>query len=149
MKIRRISLLVITAMVLSITPAFADSVSDRAATVTLAQAKYIPTLDDQHKTLLAIRSTMKVDGNLFKSVNSVISDFESNYKAIVDGLNNPDQAIQPILDLAQEETEEFANSIYQLQILAKTIKTITCVKGKIIMKVVAVAPKCSAGYKKR
>ena len=149
MKLRRASILVIAAMVLSIAPAFADAASDRAAAVAIAQAKYLPTLDGQHATLLALREKMKVDPKLLKSVNSVIADFDSNYKAIVDGFANPNQALQPILDLCDEEVEEFGNSIYQLQIMAKSIKTITCLKGKTTKTITAVAPKCPAGYKKK
>ena len=131
----------------TLTPAKAsDPAIDRVAAVEMIKIKYIPTLEDQHSTLVKLRNTMKVDPKLLKQVNSVIADFESNYAAIVKGLNDPSQAIQPIIDLCEEEVEEFANSIYQLKIMAAKIKTITCIKGKISKKISALAPKCPAGY---
>ena len=138
------------AMFVSLTPANAeDPVLDRAATVEMIKTKYIPTLEDQRKTLLQLKSIMKVDAALLKQVNSVIADFDSNYAAITKGLIDPNQAIQPIIDLCEEEVEEFANSIYQLKVMAGKIKSITCIKGKSSKKVAGLAPKCPAGYKKK
>jgi hypothetical protein len=37
----------------------------------------------------------------------------------------------------------------QPKILASRLKSITCVKGKLVKKVVALSPKCPAGYKKK
>ena len=131
-------------------PAYAeDPVADRAAVVEMIKVKYIPTLEDQRITLLQLKSIMKVDASLLKQVNSVIADFDANYAAITKGLADPNQAIQPIIDLCEEEVEEFANSIYQLKLMAGKIKTITCIKGKSSKKVSALAPKCPAGYKKK
>lgn len=126
-----------------------DPLVDRAATVELIKVKYIPTLEDQRSTLLKLKSIMKVDKALLKQVNSVIADFDSNFAAITKGLADPNQAIQPIIDLCEEEVEEFANSIYQLKLMAGKIKSITCIKGKTSKKVSGLAPKCPAGYKKK
>ena len=131
------------------TPAIADAASDRAATVEILKAKYVTVLDSQHKTLLALKEQMKVEPTLLKQVNAVIADFDSNYAAIVNGLANTNQDLQPIKDLCEEEVEEFANSIYQLQQMAKNLKSITCVKGKTIKKVVALKPACPKGYIKK
>lgn len=127
----------------------ADPATDRQASVEMIRSKYLPTLEAQHSTLLKLRETMKVDAGLLKQVKSVISDFEGNYAAIIKGLDDPNQAIQPIIDLCEEEVEEFTNSIYQLKMMAKKIKTISCVKGTSIKKVSGLSPKCPAGYKKK
>ena len=141
--------LVSALLVFSIAPAMADPASDRAATVEILKAKYVTVLDDQHKTLLALKEQMKVDPSLLKQVNAVLADFDSNYAAIVNGLANENQELQPIKDLCEEEVEEFANSIYQLQQMVKSLKTITCVKSKTTKKIVALKPVCPKGYTKK
>ena len=141
--------LVSALLIFAVAPAKADLNSDRAATVEILKAKYVTVLDDQHKTLLALKEQMKVDPSLLKQVNAVLADFDSNYAAIVNGLANENQELQPIKDLCEEEVEEFANSIYQLQQMIKSLKTIFCVKGKTTKKIVALKPVCPKGYTKR
>ena len=144
-----IAILVSTLLAIMTAPAIADTAADRAATVEILKAKYVTVLDDQHKTLLALREQMKVEPSLLKQVNAVIADFDSNYAAIVNGLANENQDLQPIKDLCEEEVEEFGNSIYQLQQMIKSLKTITCVKGKTTKKIVALKPVCPKGYTKK
>jgi len=146
---RTIALLVSGMLAFGAAPAIADAASDRAAAVDILKSKYVTVLDDQHKTLLTLKNQMKVEPSLLKQVNAVIADFDSNYAAIVNGLANLNQDIQPIKDLCEEEVEEFANSIYQLQQMVKSLKTITCVKGKTTKKVVALKPVCPKGYTKK
>ncbi len=144
-----ITTLLTTTLILSAAPAVADSASDRAATVEMLKQKYVKVLDEQHSTLLAIKSQMKAEPTLLKQVNAVLADFNSNYAAIINGLANVEQPIQPIIDLCQEEVEEFANSIYLLQQMVKKIKTISCTKGKVIKKVSGLAPVCPKGFTKK
>ncbi len=144
-----ITTLLTATLILSAAPAVADSASDRAATVEMLKLKYVKVLDEQHSTLLAIKSQMKAEPTLLKQVNAVLADFNSNYAAIINGLANVDQPIQPIIDLCQEEVEEFANSIYLLQQMVKKIKTISCTKGKVIKKVSGLAPVCPKGFTKK
>ena len=144
-----ITTLLTATLILSAAPAVADSASDRAATVEMLKQKYVKVLDEQHSTLLAIKSQMKVEPTLLKQVNAVLADFNSNYAAIINGLANVEQPIQPIIDLCQEEVEEFANSIYLLQQMVKKIKTISCSKGKVIKKVSGLAPVCPKGFTKK
>jgi hypothetical protein len=144
-----ITTLLTATLILSAAPAVADSASDRAATVEMLKQKYVKVLDEQHSTLLAIKSQMKAEPRLLKQVNAVLADFNSNYAAIINGLANVDQPIQPIIDLCQEEVEEFANSIYLLQQMVKKIKTISCSKGKVIKKVSGLAPVCPKGFTKK
>ena len=147
MRTRKImAALIATMLAIGFAPANADSATDRAATVVILQQKYVKVLDEQHATLLALKEKMKVDATLLKRVNGVLADFDSNYAAIVKGLANPDQDLQPIIDLCEEEVEEFGNSIYELQQMVKTIKTIQCTKGKVIKTITAVKPTCPKGY---
>lgn len=146
-NLKVIGIVVSVLIATGIHPAQADTASDRAATVAILQQKYVSVLDTQHATLLALKEKMKVDAGLLKQVNSVLADFDSNYAAIVNGLANENQALQPIIDLCEEEVEEFGNSIYQLQQMVKKIQTIQCVKGKTTKRIVGLAPKCPAGYK--
>ena len=145
-NLRVIGIVVSVFIATGIQPAQADTASDRAATVAILQQKYVSVLDAQHATLLALKEKMKVDVTLLKRVNGVLADFDSNYAAIVKGLANPDQDLQPIIDLCEEEVEEFGNSIYELQQMVKTIKTIQCTKGKVIKTITAVKPTCPKGY---
>ena len=150
MRIKRfLALLVSALLVFGTAPAIADAASDRAATVEILKQKYVAVLDQQHETLLAIKVKMKAEPTLLKQVNAVLADFDSNYAAIVNGLANPAQDIQPIIDLCEEEVEEFANSIYQLEQLLKQIKTITCAKGKAVKKVSGIKPICPKGFIKK
>ena len=147
MRTRKVLAALIAIMLaIGFAPANADSATDRAATVVILQQKYVKVLDEQHATLLALKEKMKVDATLLKRVNSVIADFDSNYAAIVKGLANPDQELQPIIDLCEEEVEEFGNSIYELQQMVRNIKTIQCTKGKVVKTITAVKPTCPKGY---
>jgi ABC-type transporter Mla subunit MlaD len=150
MRSKKIAAFIIAALLaIGTTPAIADASSDRAATVEILKAKYLTVLDDQHKTLLALKEQMKEEPTLLKQVNAVLADFDSNYAAIINGLANVNQDIQPIKYLCEEEVEEFANSIYQLQQMVKSLKTITCIKGKTSKKVVGLKPICPKGYTKK
>ena len=145
-NLRVIGIVVSVLIATGIQPAQADTASDRAATVAILQQKYVSVLDTQHATLLALKEKMKVDATLLKRVNGVLADFDSNYAAIVKGLANPDQELQPIIDLCEEEVEEFGNSIYELQQMVRNIKTIQCTKGKVVKTITAVKPTCPKGY---
>lgn len=140
--------LIATMMIFSISSAKGDT-QTREETVKILQQKYVTVLDEQHKSLLAIKIKMKSEPTLLKQVNAVLADFDSNYAAIVNGLNNPNQELQPIIDLCQEEVEEFGNSIYQLEQMVKKLKTITCSKGKITKQVTGLTPKCPTGFIKK
>lgn len=135
-------------MAFSMSSAGAETLT-REETVKILQQKYVSVLDDQHKTLLAIKVKMKSEPTLLKQVNAVLSDFDTNYAAIINGLNNPNQDLQPIIDLCEEEVEEFANSIFQLEQMLKKLKTIVCSKGKTTKQVTGLAPKCPTGYTKK
>jgi hypothetical protein len=150
MRIKKFLAVLVSAMlVLGVAPAKADEASDRAAKAEILKAKYLPRLDAQHVELLALKAKLKVEPSLLKQANTVLHEFDTNYAAIVEGLNNPTQAIQPLIDLCEEEVEEFDNYIYHLQNALKQLKTITCVKGKTTKKVVGLKPVCPKGFIKK
>jgi hypothetical protein len=150
MRIKKFLAVLVSAMlVIGIAPTRADEASDRAAQAEILKAKYLPRLDAQHAELLALKAKLKVEPSLLKQANTVLHEFDTNYAAIVEGLNNPTQAIQPLIDLCEEEVEEFDNYIYHLQNALKQLKTITCIKGKTIKKVVGLKPVCPKGFTKK
>ena len=146
---RALAILISTLIVLSVAPATADEASDRAATVEILKAKYVTVLDSQHAELLALKVKAKADPSILKQVNTVLREFDSNYAAIVEGLNNPNQALQPLIDLCEEETEEFANYIYHLKEMINKLRTIQCVKGKVTKTITALTPVCPKGFTKK
>jgi hypothetical protein len=147
-KLRFITPILVMSLMAGFSPARAEGLS-REETVKILQQKYVTVLDEQHQTLLAIKVKMKSEPTLLKQVNAVLADFDSNYAAIVAGLNNPNQDLQPIKDLCEEEVEEFGNSIYQLEQMLKKLKTITCAKGKTTKQITGLTPKCPAGFTKK
>lgn len=150
MRIKKFLAVLVSAMlVIGVAPAKADEASDRAAQVEILKAKYLTRLDAQHAALLALKAKLKVEPSLLKQANTVLHEFDSNYAAIVQGLNNPNHALQPIIDLCEEEVEEFDNYIFHLQNSLKQLKTITCVKGKTTKKVVGLKPVCPKGFTKK
>ena len=146
---RALAILISSLLVLSVLPANADEASDRAATVEILKAKYVTVLDAQHAELLALKVKAKADPSILKQVNTVLREFDSNYAAIVEGLNNPNQALQPLIDLCEEETEEFGNYIFNLKEMIKKLKTIQCVKGKVTKSITALTPVCPKGFTKK
>jgi hypothetical protein len=150
MKSRKaIAILISTLLVMGFTPAKADQASDRAATVEILKAKYLTVLDAQHAELLALKIKAKADPSILKQANTVLREFDTNYAAIVEGLNNPNQALQPLIDLCEEETEEFANYIYHLKEMINKLRTIQCVKGKVTKTITALTPVCPKGFTKK
>jgi len=129
--------------------ATADEVSDRAAKVELVKTKYLPTLAEQYAQLKIIKARAKVAPSILKQVNPVYDEFEENYQTILNGLKNPNQDINAVIALCEEEVEEFNNYIYLLNQQLSKLKTITCTKGKVSKKIIALAPKCPAGYKQK
>jgi hypothetical protein len=131
------------------TSATADEATDRAAKVNLVNVKYIPILEKQYLELKSIKSQAKSIPSILKQVNPVYEEFEENYEVIKNGLNNPNQDINAIIALCEEEVAEFDNYIFALKKELAKLKTIVCYKGKVSKKVVGLSPKCPAGYKKR
>ncbi len=63
---------------------------------------------------------------------------------------DPNSPAKTVEEFIQEELGEFSTSQFKLTQLAAKIKTISCIKGKVVKKVSAIGtPKCPAGYKKK
>lgn len=123
--------------------------TDRDNTIQMINTKYIPVLDKQLSELRAIKIKVKNVPSILKQTNTVLDELEDNYKTIVDGLNNPNQDLKPIIDLCEEEIEEFSNYIFLLNQQIAKLKTITCVKSGKVKKVSGLSPKCPSGYKRK
>ena len=79
----------------------------------------------------------------------MILDFNTMRATINDGLASATQDVEAMGQLAEEETGEFASTVYNLEVAAAKIKTISCVKGKIIKKISGLTPVCPKGYAKK
>lgn len=149
---RKISSWLVMVLVLvgaSMAPSAADELVDRASKVELVNTKYMPILDKQYADLKAIKLKAKVVPSILKQANTIYNEFEENYQTIINGLKNPDQDINAIIALCEEEVSEFDNYIYLLKQQLAKVKTITCTKGNKLKKVSGLQPSCPAGYKKK
>lgn len=148
-KISTVFALTLALFLAGTTTATADEATDRVAKVNLINSKYIPVLDQQNLELKAIQLQAKAIPSILKQVNTVYDEFKENYAVIKNGINNPNQDINAIVALCDEEVTEFENYIYSLKQQLAKVKTIVCYKGKVSKKVVSLSPKCPVGYKKR
>lgn len=78
-----------------------------------------------------------------------LADYTTNRKTIEDALASSTADLKTTDDFAQEETGEFDNTVYQLEQMAKNIKTITCVKAKSVIVSMGLKPVCPKGYIKK
>ena len=79
----------------------------------------------------------------------ILADFLQIRKFINDGLASDTQGIEVFVSYADEELGEFENTMYLLEKEIAKSKTITCIKGKTVKKVMALKPKCPTGYKQK
>lgn len=130
--------------------AFADVASDaRAATVVSIQSKYNPGFDAQYVRLLAAQVKAANNAGTSKAIKSMIKDFLGMRTIIDTGLTNPTSDLDTVLGFAEEELGEFNYSIDLLEQQIAKSKTITCVKGKTMKKIMAIKPVCPRGYLKK
>lgn len=148
-KILRAIALVLALFLAGTTTAMGEEATDRAAKVNLVNVKYMPILAKQYLELKSIKSQAKSIPSVLKQINPVYEEFEENYEVIKNGLNNPNQDINAIIALCEEEVAEFDNYIFALKKELAKVKTIVCYKGQVTKKIVGLSPKCPAGYKKR
>lgn len=160
MRFRGVVLVLVTSMMLGVfSPAFAADPTPsgsasptsptRADQVSAIQDQYNPLFNAEYARLLVLKKKALVDVNLTKSVKAVLADFLEVRRVINDGLNNSTSDLVALKDYAEEETGEFSSTINMLEAQVAKIKTITCVKGKVIKKVSGLPPKCPKGYKKK
>lgn len=152
MKLRRVYSVAVSALLLIGTgSAFADTaVLSRDEQVAAFKAKYDPKFDKAYADYMVFKAKLSLDPSTKATFTSVIEDIAEVRRTINGNLADPNAAMQPIIEYAEEELGEFAVTRFQLEKLAAKVKTITCVKGKSTKKVSAIgAAKCPAGYKKK
>lgn len=121
----------------------------RAEQVAAIQSQYNPIFDSEYARLLVLKKKALVDANLTKQVKTAIADILEVRRVINSNLNSTIEDLSATKDYAEEETGEFSSTIGILEGQVAKIKTFSCIKGKVVKKVVALAPKCPKGYKKK
>ena len=151
MKLRRVYSVAVSALLLIGTgSAFADTaVLSRDEQVAAFKAKYDPKFDKAYADYMVFKAKLSLDPSTKATFTSVIEDIAEVRRTINGNLADPNAAMQPIIEYAEEELGEFAVTRFQLEKLAAKVKTISCVKGKATKKVSGLAPKCPSGNKKR
>ncbi len=130
--------------------AFADTaLLSRDEQVAAFKAKYDPKFDKAYADYMLFKAKLSLDPSTKATFTSVIDDINEVRRTINGNLVDPNAAMQPIIEYAEEELGEFAVTRFQLEKLATKIKTITCVKGKATKKVSGLTPKCPSGFKKK
>lgn len=147
---RTIAVLVGSLLLLGIGPVSADQAADaRAAVVTSIQTKYNPGFDALNVRLMALKTKAANDAVTAKALNVLIKEFLAMRKTIDASLANPTSDLDTVLGFAEEELGEYDYFIYQYEQQIAKSKTIICVKGKTIKKVMALKPVCPKGYTKK
>ena len=151
MKLNKFLPVAITALlVLTTSSALADTTTptrdERAAQI---HSQYDGIFADLAARLATLAPKLKLDANLARQYKAVILDFNTMRATINDGLASATQDVEAMGQLAEEETGEFASTVYNLEVAAAKIKTISCVKGKIIKKISGLTPVCPKGYAKK
>lgn len=121
----------------------------RAEEVAAIQGQYNPIFDAEYARLLVIKKKALVDADLTKRVKAVLVDFLGARRVIDTNLSDVNSGLSATRDYAEEETGEFSSTIGILEAMAAQIKTISCIKAKVVKKVSGMAPKCPKGYKKK
>ncbi|MEI7540568.1 MAG: hypothetical protein WCJ89_03725 [Actinomycetes bacterium] len=151
MRIRPALTVVVSLLLISgVTSAVADTITPtRDEQIASIHSKYDPMFEDLSARLTKLATKVKLDTNLARQYKAVLLDFTTMRGTINDGLASANGDVEAMGQLAEEETGEFNSTIYNLEMDAARIKTITCVKVKTIKKVSGITPKCPTGYKKK
>ncbi|CAB4583826.1 unannotated protein [freshwater metagenome] len=151
MKLHRVAIVLISTLMFSTAnPVLAaDTVPTREEQVAQFHAKYDPLYDAQYARLMVINSKITNNASMLPSFKLVVADFLGVRKFLDTSLSGPTAELETIVSYADEELGEFANTIYLMETQVSKSKTITCVKGKTIKKVMALKPVCPKGYIKK
>ena len=122
---------------------------NHADQVSEIHVKYDPLYDAQYARLIVIKGKILNDASMLPSFRLVMADFLGVRKFLDDSLVSPASDLDSVVAYAEEELGEFENTLYLLQKQLATHKTITCIKGKTVRKVMALKPVCPKGYKKK
>ncbi len=140
------------------TPAFAADPSptpsdsptmSRADKITIIQSRYISVLNSELARFMAVKKVMMTDPTQMPSFNKILADFLGAKATIEADVASSTSDLDGTLAFGEEETVEFNNTLMLLEKQISKKKTISCVKGKVVTKVTAFAPKCPTGYKKK
>ena len=126
-----------------------EEIPNRPDRVSEFQAKYDPLYDAQYARLVVVRGKILNDASMLPSFKLVMADFLGVRKFLDESIVSPTSDLDSVIAYADEELGEFENTLYLLQKQLATHKTITCIKGKTIKKVMALKPVCPKGYKKK
>jgi len=151
MKLRSAFLVLICSLMLgSSGPVFAeDSTPARSEQVTSIQNQYNPLFNAQYARLMAVKTKVLSDASTLRSFKAVLVDFLEVRRVIDSNLKSSTSDLGAVKDYAEEELGEFDSTLNQLESVAAKIRTITCLKGKLVKKVSGLVPKCPKGYKKK
>jgi hypothetical protein len=151
MKVRSAVLILICSLVLgSAGRAFAtEPTPSRADIVTSIQNQYNPLFDAQYARLVAIQKKVLVDAGTLRTYKALQADFLDMRRILNSGLASSTSDLDALKSYAEEEVGEFGSSISTVEATAAKIRTITCVKVKVVKKVSGLTPKCPGGYKKK
>ncbi|CAB5106401.1 MAG: hypothetical protein F2954_01365 [Actinobacteria bacterium] len=127
----------------------AETVPTRAEQVAQFHAKYDPLYDAQYSRLMIVKSKITNNASMLPSFKLIMVDFLGVRKFLDTSLNSPTAELETLISYAEEELGEFTNTLYLLETQVAKSKTITCVKGKTIKKVMALKPVCPKGYVKK
>jgi hypothetical protein len=148
--ILRFTFLSVLVMSSTVAPVFADTTTPTSdERVAQIHSKYDPMFADLSTRLAALKTKVKLDANLNRQYAAVILDFNTMRATINDGLASASGDVEAMGQLAEEETGEFGSTVYNLELDAAKIKTISCVKAKVTKKVSGVKPLCPKGYIKK
>lgn len=151
MKSRGALLVLICSLMLgSYGPVFAaDSTATRSEQVVSIQDKYNPLFDVQYARLMVVKTKLALDANLYRSFKAVLADFLEVRRVIDSNLSSSTSDLTAVKDYADEEIGEFESTLTTLEAQAAKVRTISCIKGKVVKKVSGLTPKCPKGYKKK
>jgi len=142
--------LVSTLLYISTTLVYAeDVVQNRDEQITEFHTKYDPLYDAQYARLVVVKGKILNDASMLPSFRLVMEDFLGVRKFLDDSIVSPTSDLDSVTAYADEELGEFENTLYLLQKQLATHKSITCIKGKTVKKVMALKPVCPKGYKKK
>ena len=127
----------------------AETVPTRAEQVAQFHAKYDPLYDAQYSRLMIVKSKITNNASMLPSFKLIMVDFLGVRKFLDTSLNSPTAELETLISYAEEELGEFTNTLYLLETQVAKSKTITCVKGKSIKKVMALKPVCPKGFIKK
>ncbi len=123
--------------------------SSRALQVTAIQGKYNPIFDAEYARIMVVKKKHPSDAYVLLNIDIILKDFLEVRRVIDTSLQSATSDLDAMDSYADEETGEFQVTITNLEQLALTRTTITCVKLKVSKKVSGVKPKCPPGYKKK